>query len=218
MSNNVVDPSRSPGLESIPIEDAFRADLAKFYSIELGSPTPPLRQRAWLWTRHFGLHCVAAYRLHRYARRQLREHPVLVRPLLTLAQALSYGMRLVHHVELNAEVGPGFYIGHASNIFVGPTRIGRNFSITHNVTIGVGHQRLAPGIPVIGDDVWVGTGSVLSGAIRVGNSVTVSNGTMLSRTVPDGCLVGGNPGRVVQPSYDNNPLFSHRGAQAEAEH
>src|SRR6185437_17165053 len=103
----VVDPSRSPALESDPPRDLFRADLAKFYALELGSPTPPWRARVWLWARHFGLHCVAAYRFHRYARRQAREHPVLVRPMLTLAQALSYGVRLVHHVELNAEFGLG---------------------------------------------------------------------------------------------------------------
>jgi len=48
----------------------------------------------------------------------------------------------------------------------------------------------------------------VAGAISIGNNVTIMPGTFLSRTVPDGCLVGGNPGRVLAQNYDNLKLFS----------
>jgi serine O-acetyltransferase len=115
-------------------------------------------------------------------------------------------------VRIYADVGPGFFIGHAGMILIGPTVIGRNFSVTHNVTIGFGQSEAARGYPVIGDDVWVGTGSVISGAIRVGDGATIANGTMLSRSVPPRSLAAGNPGRVVLQGYDNSFLLGTRGA------
>ena len=185
----------------------FRADLRKFYRLHLGTTSPRLRQRAELWATHFGLHCVAAYRLSRHARNVASRHPFLRLPLVNLARAVELGMEGLHHVRISANIGPGFYIGHAGTIFIGPTTIGRNFSITHGVTVGVGQSEGARGIPEIGDDVWIGTAAVLSGAIRIGDGVTVANGTMLSRNVPPHALVGGNPGRVVMLHYKNTALM-----------
>jgi len=206
MAINVVDAARAEPANT-PVDGLFRADLEKFYRIELHSTAPTAKQRAWLWVHHFGLHCVASHRFYRYAKRLSRTRPIAAAPALMAARLFTYGVRLIHHVEIQAEIGPGFYIGHAGNIYIGETRIGRNFSVTHNVTVGVGHQLGAQGIPVIGDDVWIGTGSVAAGQIRIGNGVTVANGSMISRNVPDGCLVAGNPARPVQNGYDNGKLL-----------
>lgn len=185
---------------------AFAADVERAYELIFGTASPPRAARLKLWIQHFGLHCVAIYRFDRYARRLARRRPLTGAPLLAAARVLSYAMALVHHVEIAADVGPGLYIGHASCIFIGPTRIGRNFSVAHNVTIGVGHQRCAAGIPSLGDSVWVGTGAVISGAIRVGDGATIATAAVVSRDVPDGALVAGNPGRVVLKDYDNGSL------------
>jgi serine O-acetyltransferase len=206
-------PGREPALpgEGDPGRP-FRADLRKFYRISYGTESPTLPERLRLWTTHFGLHCVAAYRLERFARRVASGSPRLGLPLAISASLLGYAVELLHHVRIYADVGPGFFIGHAGMILIGPTVIGRNFSVTHNVTIGFGQSEAARGYPVIGDDVWVGTGSVISGAIRVGDGATVANGTMLSRSVPPRSLSAGNPGRVVLQGYDNSSLLGWRGA------
>lgn len=184
----------------------FAVDLEKFYRIDL--PAHPSRlDKLQLWVRHYGLHCVAAYRFDRYARSLVRKNRLRGTPVLLAARVLTHAMHLLHHVEIGADIGPGFYLGHASTVYIGRTRIGRNFSATHNVSIGVGHQQGLRGVPVIGDNVWVGTGSVLSGAITIGNDVTIANGTMMSRDVPSGCLAGGNPGRVLGHDYDNSRLL-----------
>lgn len=60
--------------------------------------------------------------------------------------------------------------------------------------------------PTIGDNVWVGTGSIITGGIKIGNGVTISAGSFLSRDVPDNCLVAGNPARVIMRDYDNSRL------------
>jgi serine O-acetyltransferase len=187
--------------------EAFKADLDKYYRVLLGTPTPPLKQKARLWLSHLGLHCVAAYRLDRYSQSLRTERPLLGYALSVAGIAARMASEVVHHVGISAEIGPGLFIGHAGNIYIGPTRIGRNFSVTHNVTVGVGHNRGERGIPVIGDDVWVGTGSVIAGAIRIGNRATVTHGSLITRDVPDEALAGGNPGRVISHNYDNGRLM-----------
>lgn len=191
----------------------FQADLDKYYRIELGDPRPPLRRKLKLWTTHLGLHCVAIYRLAVFCREQLRRRNFLVLPLAFVSEAMCCTSRFIHHVDVfAASIGPGFYIGHVGTIYMGRTSIGSNFSVSHNVTIGVGVSEGAHGLPVIGDDVWVGTGSILYGNIAVGDGVTVNCGSILSRSVSDRCLVGGNPARVILKNYDNSELFRHHPA------
>lgn len=200
-------------------ERPFQADLRKYYRICFRTEAPTARQKLRLWLTHYGFHCVAAYRFDRLSRRMRQRSRVLGSASVAAAAALGHAIELIHHVRIYADIGPGFYIGHVGTIYLGPTTIGRNFSITHNVTVGCGHTEGAEGTPVIGDDVWVGTGSVLSGAIHVEDGVTVANGTMLSRSVGPRSLVAGNPGRVVRQNYDNAALFGERGPEhARAAH
>jgi serine O-acetyltransferase len=188
----------------------FQADLRKYYRICFRTEAPTARQKLRLWLTHYGFQCVAAYRFDRFARRVRQRSRVLGAACIAVAAALGHAIEFFHHVRIYADIGPGFYIGHVGTIYLGPTTIGRNFSITHNVTVGFGQTEGAEGTPVIGDDVWVGTGSVLSGAIHVDDGVTVANGTMLSRSVGPRSLVAGNPGRVVMQNYDNTSLFAER--------
>ena len=186
---------------------AFRADLAKYYRVAFGTETPPLADRLRLWVGSPGLQCVALYRLGQLACDLRPSKPALALLCRGVHRALNPWSTTVHHVLIEADVGPGLYIGHASNVFIGHTVIGRNFSVTHNVTIGIGHSPGSAGVPVIGDDVWVGTGAILHGAIRIGDGSTIASGTVLARSVPARSLVSGNPGRVVMADYDNQRLF-----------
>lgn len=189
-------------------KSALRVDLEKYYRTPAGRSRPALSAVLRVWITNFGLHCVVCYRFGKHAERMYAKSKLLGIIPRCIHFFLSYGVQLLHHVNIDAaRIGPGLYIGHVGTIYIGPTTIGKNFSLTHNVTIGQGHSEGGPGIPVIGDDVWVGTGSTLSGAITIGNRVTIVNGTVLSRTVPDGCLVGGNPGRVILRDYDNSKLL-----------
>ncbi|MHB1847078.1 MAG: serine O-acetyltransferase [Deltaproteobacteria bacterium] len=187
--------------------EAFRADRKKYYRIAFGTDRPLLRQRARLWLTNQGFQCVAVYRLGTLARRLKGRRRGAWLICGAAFRALDTLMGLLHHVAVEAEIGPGFYIGHPSTIYIGKSRIGSNFSVTHNVTIGVGHSEGAKGHPAIGSDVWVGTGSTLFGAIEVGDGTTVASGTVLSQSVPPRSFVGGNPGRVIRCGYDNRALF-----------
>ena len=52
-------------------------------------------------------------------------------------------------------------------------------------------------MPVIGDDVFVGTGSVILGNIKVGNNAAIGANSVVINDVPDGVFVAGAPAKVV---------------------
>jgi serine O-acetyltransferase len=186
----------------------FKEDLEKYYVIGYGTKNPSVRKKIALWIYNFGLHCVAVYRLGRYTEKLYARIKWFALPIILIYKLLDLFIKFVHHVNIDdARLGGGFYIGHVGTIYIGPTTIGENCSLSHNVTIGIGHSEGKQGLPVIGKNVWIGTGSILSGAITVGDNVTIVNGSILSRSVPDGCLVGGNPARVILKEYDNTYLL-----------
>jgi serine O-acetyltransferase len=194
--------------EKNDIGSYFKADLEKFFMMgEKRKKTNFFKAKYYI--RNFGLHCIAVYRLGQHARKFTGISKMLCFPILLFHRFMEFQMELFHHVsiERNADIGPGLYIGHAGMIYIGSCKIGRNFSIHHNVTVGKGYSKGKFGIPTIGDDVWIGTGSVVSGAIHIGNNVTISSGSIVTRSIPDGCLVAGNPARVLIKDYDNGFLF-----------
>ena len=202
---------------SVSVGSAFEADLEKYYRLAYGTSRPSVGQRLRLWTTHPGFHCVAIYRFGCYARELEGRRRIAGRLARGASAVLNHAMTFLHKVHIGAEVGPGFYIGHVGNIYIGARSIGRNFSVTHNVTIGRGqHEGERGGIPKLGDDVWIGTGSILSGPIEIGTGATIAAGTVLTRSVPEGALAAGNPGRVANAQYDNRPLFGDRANGAPA--
>jgi serine O-acetyltransferase len=53
------------------------------------------------------------------------------------------------------------------------------------------------GAPVLGDDVYVGTGATLVGKIKVGNGAKIAANTLVMSNIPDGATVMGVPGRII---------------------
>jgi serine O-acetyltransferase len=51
---------------------------------------------------------------------------------------------------------------------------------------------------IIGDDVYIGTGSVLFGEIIIGNNVIIGSNTLVNKNIPDNCTIVGNPCRIIE--------------------
>lgn len=49
----------------------------------------------------------------------------------------------------------------------------------------------------IGDDVFVGARSVLMPGVRIGHDCIVAAGSVVTKSVPAGCIVGGNPATII---------------------
>jgi serine O-acetyltransferase len=99
-------------------------------------------------------------------------------------------------LEINTgSLGGGVIMPHWGRIILNAESIGRDLYVLHNVTVG---HDYTTGRPVIGDDVFLGTGSTLLGAIRIGDHVVVAAGSTVLADVPACSLVAGNPAKVVR--------------------
>lgn len=99
--------------------------------------------------------------------------------------------------QIGGKIGKGFFIGHFGTIVVNNDAIiGENCNIAHNVTIGVTRRGSKTGVPVIGNNVWMGTGATLVGKITIGNNVLIAPGAYVNFDVPDNSVVIGNPGSI----------------------
>ena len=69
----------------------------------------------------------------------------------------------------------------------------------HNVTLGGTGKGEGKRHPTIGDNVLIGTGSILIGRVRIGNNVKIGADTfIINKGIPDNCTVVGTPGKIVK--------------------
>ncbi len=50
----------------------------------------------------------------------------------------------------------------------------------------------------IGDNVWIGGGSIIMPGVTIGNNVTIGAGSVVTKSLPDNVLAYGNPCRVIK--------------------
>jgi len=100
----------------------------------------------------------------------------------------------------SADIGPGLCIASKGGVTLGPHKMGRGCFVGENVTIGRDRFRH---VPEFGDFVKIGHNSIIFGRARIGNGVIIEASTVLTKSVPDYCIVQGNPGRVVKKYRKN---------------
>jgi len=102
--------------------------------------------------------------------------------IMLFPNTISEGLHLVH---------PGFRrIGVISHI-------GKNCTILPNVLVG----RKEPGEKAdvyIGDDCYISTGVTILGPVTIGNNVTIGAGAVVTKDIPDNCIVGGVPAKILR--------------------
>lgn len=82
--------------------------------------------------------------------------------------------------------------------------LGPNVSIytaTHPVHAAVRNRGVKPefGKPiVIGDDVWIGGGSIIVPGVRIGDRAVIAAGAVVTKHVAPDTVVGGNPAKVIK--------------------
>ncbi len=135
-----------------------------------------------------------ARQFHRLAHTLFRWHiPVLPR-------LISHTSRFLTGIEIHpgAKIGEGFFIDHGMGVVIGETsEIGDNVTLYQGVTLGgTSHQRTKRH-PTLGNNVVVGVGAQLIGAITIGDNSKVGAGSVVVTSVPVNATVVGVPGRVV---------------------
>lgn len=141
-----------------------------------------------------GLHSII---VHRYI-----AHPLYMIKIPFIPRFISQIMRFLTGIEIHpgAKIGKGFFIDHGTGVVIGETaEIGKNCVMFQNVSLGGTGKEKGKRHPTIGNNVLIGTGAILLGAIKVGNNVKIgANALVINKDVPDNCTIVGSPARIVR--------------------
>ena len=172
----------------------FRTDLDRYFALarrhkrELG-----LFDKLRVILDQPAILAIATYRYCRWVKYNcklfgLRKLLSIFGTLMFKAVEIMYGI----HIRSEIEIGPGLYIGHFGNIFVGgKTKIGKNCNISQGVTIGWAGKGVNWGLPIIDDNVFIGPGAKVFGKINIGNNVAIGANAVVTKNLPDNAVAIG---------------------------
>lgn len=167
----------------------FSADIARYRS--KGSSGRDLWLNPAVWA-------IACYRLGNWLYTERPAAPIRL-PLKVVSYFLNKACEVVMEMCIDpcASVGEGLFIAHIGGVHINPgATVGKNCDIAHRVTIGTSALG-RKGAPVIGDNVYIGTGASIVGKIKVGDGAKIAANTLVINNIPEGATVMGVPGRII---------------------
>ena len=111
-------------------------------------------------------------------------------------------------------IGNDSYIGNYCHIGVKKLNIGHSTLIASSVSfVGADHQYndrskklrdslIDENLTVsIGDDCWIGHGSIIFNGVSIGNRSIVGAGSVVTKDVPEEKIVAGNPAKIIKDRF-----------------
>ncbi|MFA4858575.1 MAG: serine O-acetyltransferase [Candidatus Margulisiibacteriota bacterium] len=114
---------------------------------------------------------------------------------------ISQISRLLTLIEIHpgAKIGKGIFIDHGVGVVIGETtEIGEGVTIFQGVTLGGTGKEKGKRHPTIGNNVVIGAGAIVLGAITVGDNSRVGAGAVVTKPVPPDSTVVGNPAWIMK--------------------
>ena len=127
-----------------------------------------------------------------------------------LARIISQTTRFFTGIEIHpgAKIGKGVFIDHGMGVVIGETsEIGDRCLLYQGVTLGGTGKDCGKRHPTLQENVVVGAGAKVLGAIHIGSNTRIGAGSVVVKNVERNSTVVGIPGRVVhQSGVKINPL------------
>ncbi|MBE7503825.1 MAG: serine acetyltransferase [Verrucomicrobiales bacterium] len=107
-----------------------------------------------------------------------------------------YSLALGFYIPPNV-CGPGLNVHHHGLVVINQhTRIGKNCCIQQGVNIGRNYSHSE--VPVIGDNVFIGPGAKLFGAIKIADDIAIGANAVVTRSFGEkGITIAGNPAKKI---------------------
>ncbi len=120
-------------------------------------------------------------------------------------------VRCGFEIPLNT-FGPGLSIAHRGTIIVHPdARIGANCRIHVDVVIGTRPGPPPEEVPTIGDNVYIGPGAKIFGAVVLGDNLVVGANAVVNRSFPEGrATIAGAPAVKVSDTPSDAYIIATR--------
>lgn len=118
-----------------------------------------------------------------------------------IPRLLSHVARFLTGIEIHpaAKIGPGFFIDHGMGVVIGETsEIGEDCLLYQGVTLGGTGKEKGKRHPTLGNNVVVGTGAKILGAITIGDHAKIGANSVVLNSAPEYSIVVGVPGRVIK--------------------
>lgn len=150
-----------------------------------------------------GLHALWGYR----AAHWLWRHR-----LKFLGRFLSHVVRFLTGIEIHpgARIGEKLFIDHGMGVVIGETaEIGSHVTLYHGVTLGGVNLEKGKRHPTIGDNVVIGAGAKVLGAITVDEGSRIGANAVVVKDVPANSVVVGVPGQIVVRSRPKEAVDLH---------
>ncbi|WP_034867780.1 sugar O-acetyltransferase [Clostridium lundense] len=109
----------------------------------------------------------------------------------------------------NIEVGENFFANYGCTILdVTKVTIGDNVLLAPNVQIYTACHPIDPAERltgkeyakpiVIGNNVWIGGGTIICPGVKIGDNVTIGAGSVVTKDIPNNVVAVGNPCKVIR--------------------
>ncbi len=118
-----------------------------------------------------------------------------------LARVISQLTRFFTGIEIHpgAQIGRRCFIDHGMAVVIGETtEIGDDVTLYQGVTLGGTGKDSGKRHPTIGNRVIVSSGAKVLGPFKVGDDVKIGSGSIVLNEIPPGCTVVGIPGKIVK--------------------
>ena len=155
------------------------------------SRDPAARSRLEVALTYPGVHAIWAYRV---------AHALWSRNAKFAARLLSSIARVLTGVDIHpaATLAPGVFIDHATGVVIGETaEVGENVTIYQGVTLGGTSLSRGKRHPTIGAGTIIGAGAKVLGPISIGANSRIGANAVVLKSVPEGSVVVGVPGRIT---------------------
>lgn len=125
-------------------------------------------------------------------------------------------------ISRDIEAGAYSFIGPGASIYP-KVHIGKLTMLAGGVTIvGGDHNYRKPGVPIvfsgrdkleptyIGDDVWIGTHSIIMTGVKIGDGAIVAAGSVVTKNVEPYSIVGGVPAKFIKMRFSDDDIQKHQ--------
>jgi len=138
-----------------------------------------------------GLHAIV---IHRFA------HRLALAGIPIVPRMLSHVNRWLTGIEIHpgATIGRGLFIDHGMGLVIGETsEVGDNVTLHQGVTLGGTGKDKGKRHPTLGNNVYVGVGAKILGAVSIGDFARIGAGAVVLNDVPAHATAVGVPAKVV---------------------